>query len=141
MGCDNMSKKTIIIIVIVLVLAIFVGIATGMFLWKKNTNTQKEIVKHSLTLDDMYCNIKDSKRILKLKVTLESVDLKTVEMLTEKQFLVRDEVNKIVRNRTDDELQGKEGQVNLQEEIKISLIELFSNETITNVYFNDFIIQ
>lgn len=136
-----MSKKTIIIIVVVLVLAIFAGVAVGMVMWKKSSNAPKEIIKHSLTMDDMYCNIKDSKRIMKLKITIESTNIKTIENLTEKQFLIRDEVNKIVRNKTDEELQGKDGQVNLQEAIKNSLIELFEDEIITNIYFNDFIIQ
>lgn len=136
-----MSNKTIIIIVVVLILAIFAGIAVGMTIWKNSSDAPKEIIKHSLTLDDIYCNIKDSKRIMKLRITIESTELKTIEKLTAKQFLIRDEVNKIVRNRTDEELQGKEGQVNLQEEIRLNLIELFEDETITNVYFNDFIIQ
>ena len=136
-----MSKKTIIIVVVVLILAIFAGIAVGMTIWKKSNGEPKEIIKHSLTLEDIYCNIKDSKRIMKLRITLESTELKTIEKLTAKQFLIRDEVNKIARNRTDEELQGKEGQVNLQEEIKSSLVELFEDETITNIYFNDFIIQ
>lgn len=136
-----MSNKTIIIIVVVLILAIFAGIAVGMTIWKNSSDAPKEIIKHSLTLDDIYCNIKDSKRIMKLRITIESTELKTIEKLTAKQFLIRDEVNKIVRNRTDEELQGKEGQVNLQEEIRLNLIELFEDETITNIYFNDFIIQ
>lgn len=136
-----MSKKTIMIVVGVLALAILVGVAVGVMLWKKNDSTPKEIVKHSITLEEMYSNIKDSKRIMKLKVTVESSNINTIETLTEKQSIVRDEINKVVRNKTDDELQGKEGQINLQEEIKNSLIELFENDTITNVYFDDFIIQ
>lgn len=136
-----MSKKTIMIIVIVLIVALLAGIGVGIMVWKKNSNTEKEVIKHSFTMDDMYCNIKDSKRILKLKMTLESTNLKTIENLTEKDFLARDEVNKIVRNRTLEELEGKEGQVNLQKEIKVNLIELFEDETITDIYFNDFIIQ
>lgn len=136
-----MSKQTIIIIVVVLVLAIFAGVVVGMVMWNKSSSAPQEIIKHSLTMDDIYCNIKDSKRIMKLRITIESTQIKTIEKLTGKQFLIRDEVNKIVRNRTDEELQGKEGQVNLQELIKLSLIELFQDETITNIYFNDFIIQ
>lgn len=61
--------------------------------------------------------------------------------MNEKQFLIRDEVNKIVRNSTEEELEGKEGQINLQNKIKENLIELFSDQNITNVYFDDFIIQ
>ena len=63
-----MSKKTIIIVVIILVLAIFAGIAAGVVFWKKTNSGEKEVIKYNFTVDDMYCNIKDSKRILKLKV-------------------------------------------------------------------------
>lgn len=89
----------------------------------------------------MYCNIKDSKKILKLKFTLETTSKKTLENLTEKQFLIRDEANKIIRNLTDEDLKGKEGQMNLQSQLKESIIELFNDESITNIYFDDFIIQ
>ena len=136
-----MSKKTIIIVVIVLVIAIIVGMAVGVLFWKKANSGEKEVVKYNLTVDEMYSNIKDSKRIIKMKITIESIDPKSIEKLTEKTFLVRDEVNKIVRNKTDDELEGADGQKNLQKEIKDNLTILFEDETITNVYFNEFIIQ
>ena len=136
-----MSRKTIIIVVIILVLAIISGIAVGMVFWKKTNSGVRETERYNLTVDEMYSNIKDSKRILKTKITIESIDPKTIERLTEKNFLVRDEVNKLVRNKTDDQLEGTEGQTNLQKEIKQSLIVLFEDESITNVYFNEFIIQ
>lgn len=136
-----MSKRTIIIVVIILVLAIFAGIAAGVVFWKNTSSGEKEVINYNLTVDDMYCNIKKSKRILKLKITIESIDPKSVGKLTEKTFLVRDEVNKIVRNKTEEELEGMDGQTNLQKEIKDNLIILFKDETITNLYFNDFIIQ
>ena len=66
----------------------------------------------------MYCNIKDSRRILKIKVTIETTNKETYEEMSQKQFLIRDEINKIVRNSTEEELEGKEGQVNLQNSIK-----------------------
>lgn len=135
-----MSKKTIIIVLAVVVVAILAGLAIGINIYKKNSEP-KEVVKYSLTLDDMYCNIKDSKRIMKLRVTVETLDEKFIETLTEKQFLIRDEINKTVRNKTEDDLEGENGQINLQENIKENLVNLFENESITNVYFNDFIIQ
>ena len=46
-----------------------------------------------------------------------------------------------MRNSTEEELEGKEGQVNLQKKIKDSLIELFNDSNIANIYFDDFIIQ
>ncbi len=98
---------------------------------------KKQMETFNLTLDDMYSNIKDSKKIVKLKVTISTNSKTTYEGLSEKQFLIRDDINKIIRNKTEEELQGKDGQVKLQEEIKLSLIELFNDETITNVYFDD----
>jgi len=138
-----MSKKTLLIIVIVLLVALIAGIIVGIFMFSNNAKERKvkEIPTFSLTLDDLYCNIKDSKKILKVKVTLETASEKTLEKLTEKQFLIRDEINKIVRNLTDEDLQGKEGQVKVQNQIKTSLVELFGEESIINIYFNDFIIQ
>ncbi len=138
-----MSKNTIVIIIIVLLLSLIVGIAVGIFFFSKNSGEkkEKEIQTYSITLEDLYCNIKDSKRILKIRITLETTSEKTLGKLTEKQFLIRDEVNKIIANLTEDELRGKEGQVNLQNQIKTNIVDLFNDESIINIYFNDFIIQ
>jgi flagellar FliL protein len=138
-----MSKNTTLIIVLILLLALIAGIAVGIFFFPRNSGEEKgrKIDTYTITLDDLYCNIKDSKKILKIKITIETSSENTLDTLTEKQFLVRDEVNKIITNLTEDELRGKEGQVSLQSEIKTNIVELFNDENIINVYFNDFIIQ
>lgn len=138
----DMTKNTVIIIIAILILALALGILAGIFIFSNNSKTaEKEIKVYPLTLDEMYCNIKSSRRILKIRVTIETTSKKFFEEMSEKQFLIRDEVNKIVRNSTEEELEGKEGQVNLQKKIKDSLIELFNDSNITNIYFDDFIIQ
>ncbi|NLW22290.1 MAG: flagellar basal body-associated FliL family protein [Tissierellia bacterium] len=140
-----MSSRNIILIVIlvlVIILAI-VGVVLG-FIFYRNRGLQSEVKlvdTYSLTLDDMYCNIKDSKRIMKVKITIETNDKKTLELLEEKQFLIRDDINKIVRNKTEEDLEGSQGQMKLQKEIYDSLVKIFNTNTITNVYFNDLIIQ
>ncbi|NMA86367.1 MAG: flagellar basal body-associated FliL family protein [Tissierellia bacterium] len=140
---NNRNSVLIILLILVVLLAI-VGIVLGLMFYKNkgvDNNAKKQMETFNLTLDDMYSNIKDSKKIVKLKVTISTNSKTTYEGLSEKQFLIRDDINKIIRNKTEEELQGKDGQVKLQEEIKLSLIELFNDETITNVYFDDFIIQ
>ncbi|MBU5254763.1 flagellar basal body-associated FliL family protein [Tissierella praeacuta] len=138
-----MSKKNTLIIVIILLLALVAGIAVGIFFFSNSSGEkrEKEIQTYSITLEDLYCNIKESKRILKIRVTLETTNERSLAKLTEKQFLIRDEVNKIIANLTEDELRGKEGQVNLQNQIKTNMVELFNDQSIINIYFNDFIIQ
>lgn len=141
-----MSNRNIILIVILVLVIIFaiVGIALGIGFYRNNNannSTEKPFETFNLTLQDMYCNVKNSKKIIKLKATIETSDKKTLELLEQKQFLIRDDINKIIRNKVEEDLQGEEGQVNLQKEINESLINLFDNETIINVYFDDLIMQ
>lgn len=138
------TKKTILIVVIV-VLSLFAiaGFVLGFSSYKNNgdKNNNKDTEKNYITLEEMYCNIKDSKKIVKIKTTIEINNKNTYEELEEKQFLMRNEINKIIRSKEENELQGKEGQIALQNEIKENLIKLFNDESITNVFFNDLIIQ
>ncbi|HHV27243.1 flagellar basal body-associated FliL family protein [Anaerosalibacter bizertensis] len=140
-----MDTKKIILIVVIVVLLLFAiaGFALGFSSYKNNgdKNKNKDAEKNYITLEEMYCNIKDSKKIVKIKATIEINNKNTYEELEGKQFLMRNEINKIIRSKEENELQGKEGQIALQNEIKENLIKLFNNESITNVFFNDLIIQ
>ncbi|MBV1818025.1 flagellar basal body-associated FliL family protein [Anaerosalibacter bizertensis] len=140
-----MDTKKIILIVVIVVLLLFAiaGFALGFSSYKNNgdKNKNKDAEKNYITLEEMYCNIKDSKKIVKIKATIEINNKNTYEELEGKQFLMRNEINKIIRSKEENELQGKEGQIALQNEIKENLIKLFNNESITNVFFDDLIIQ
>ncbi len=139
---NNKNVILIVLLILVVILAV-VGIVLGITFYRNNNgdSNKKNLETFNLTLEDMYCNVKDSKKIVKVKITIETNNKETLELLEKKQFLIRDDINKIIRNKTEEELQGEEGQVKLQKEIKESLIKLFNVETITNVYFNDLIIQ
>lgn len=137
----NTRKIPIIVILIIAIIFAVIGTALGVILYKNNNDKPKKEETLYITLDDMYCNIKGSKKILKLKVTVEVTNKKTYEKLNEKGFLIRDEINKIVRNKEENNLEGRDGQLNLQKEIKERLVNLFNDENIKNVYFDDLIIQ
>lgn len=137
----NSQNMSIVVILILVVLFAVIGTAIGIVFYRNNIEDVKKEEDLYLTLEDMYCNIKESKKILKLKVTIEVSNKKTYENLDEKRFLIRDEINKTVRNKAEDELQGREGQLNLQKEIKNKLVNLFDDDNIKNVYFDDLIIQ
>lgn len=139
-----MKNKNIILIVILIIVIIVAigGVAIGFTFYKNNNNSEpKEADTFNLTLEDMYCNIKDSKKIVKVRVTVETNNERTLEILEKNQFLIRDDINKIIRNKEEENLEGEEGQILLQKQIKDSLVDLFDKESVTNVYFNDLIIQ
>lgn len=139
----NTKKSILIVVIIVLLLFAIAGFVLGFFNYKNNDkeNNNKTTEKYYITLEEMYCNIKDSKKIVKIKTTIEINNKNTYEELEGKQFLMRNEINKIIRSKEENELQGKEGQIALQNEIKENLIKLFDDESITNVFFDDLIIQ
>lgn len=139
-----MSTKKIILIVVIVVVMLFavVGSVLGIIFSKGNgIISKKQSEKLYLAMDELYCNIKESKRIVKARITVEVSNKKTLKDIENKQFLIRDEINKIIRSKTEDKLKGKEGQVALQKEITDSLVKIFDDNNISNIYFDDFIIQ
>lgn len=139
-----MSKKTVFFILIVVVLISTASIIFSVSMYMENggkTNEKKSSKTYSLELEDIYCDIKDSKKIVKINITIETYNKDTLELLSSKKYLIRNNINEIVRNKTEDELKGKDGQVNLQNDIKENLVKTFNDQSIINIYFNDFVIQ
>lgn len=137
-----MSTKQIVVILLVFVIIFSsIGIIFGIRMYDNSKTQEKPIETYNLTLDDMYCDIKDSKSIIKINVTVETYSERSLETLENRMYLIRNNINEIVRNKTVEELKGKDGQVNLQNEIKENLVNVFKDEAIANVYFNQFVIQ
>lgn len=138
-----MFKNKTLIVIVVLILALLIGIVAGIFIFLNSSDGEKakDIPTYTVVSDDLYGNIKDSKKILKLNIVVETTDEKIQETLTNKMFLIRDRANEIVVTKTEEELREEKGQTLLKEKIKKDLMEIFETDKITNVYFNDFIIQ
>lgn len=136
------TKKIVIIAITILFLVILIlgGVFGYMYLQNKNAK-EKADMKYYYTMDDINCNIKDSNRIIKLKITIETDEEKIIPIIEEKSFLIKNEINMITRSKTEEELEGKEGQELLQKEITNKLNEIFGTNSIKNIYFDILIIQ
>lgn len=135
------TRNIVAILIVLIILLTAIGILLGINLYSKNETTEELKEVFALTLDDMYCDLKDGKGIVKLNVTIETHSKETLDNLEKKIYLIRNNINEIVRNKTQEELKGKDGQVNLQKEIKDNLVQVFEDDRIANVYFNQFVIQ
>lgn len=135
-------NKRILLIVLLVVLGISIIIAgvLGFLYFKSKGTSVKEKEKLYYEVGDMSTNLKGINRKVKLFITIEYTDKKLLEKFeTSKQ--IKDVILKILRNKTADDLDGIEGHNNLQKEITNMLVKTFANEEITNVYFNEFIVQ
>jgi len=144
-----MSTKKVLIIAVVsfLILITIVGVVFGI-LMLKNDKSGKEVPldKKYFNVGEMYSNLKDSNRIVKIKMTIEITGQKLDEELVNqefesKKFLIKNEINQIIRNKTEKDVEGSNGQLTLQKEITGKLINLLDNTDISNVYFEELIVQ
>lgn len=136
-----MPKKNlfkIFILFIALIAVIIIGVILFMNGYFEKT---KEIPTYIVGIDDLYCNIKDSKKMVKINMVIETSDDKLKVNMENKKFHIRDLTNKIIVSKTEEDLLGENGHANLKKEILKNLEEVFQSENISNIYFHDFIIQ
>lgn len=139
-----MSIKQILIFAIIIIILVTATVLVMLnFFMVDNEEEPEEVIKESFyyNLEQMICNLKESSSKAVLKVVIETTDKELTTEFEDKTFLVKNMINKIVRNKTKEELEGSSGQVNLEKEILKELQSLFDNEEIINVYFEDLIIQ
>lgn len=139
-----MSVKQIMIFAVITLVVITATVFAMLNFFVVNNNAEpKEVVKESFyySLDQMICNLKDSSSKAVLRVVIETTDKELTTEFENKSFLIKNMINKIVRNKTKVELDGSDGQLNLEKDILKELRTLFDNEEIINVYFDELIIQ
>lgn len=140
-------KKSVIIAIVAILLAIVVivvGIVFGLQMAKVSGQdsddvSQKEIYQHDV--GEMHSNLSESKKLVKVTPTVETTDEKYIGTLQNKNYIIRNEINEIIRSKKEEEVIGKDAQDNVQKQIVTRLNEIFNTKVISDVYFNDFIVQ
>jgi len=134
-------KKILIISIIVVILLVIVSATVFGIFFMKDDDKEENKEEYYFNVGEIYSNLSDSKRIMKLNLTISASDEKLKEELEEKSFLIKDELYKILRNKKINEIEGKEGQLVLKKEIITNLNETFTTDKIVDVYFDEIIVQ
>ncbi|WPX08398.1 flagellar basal body-associated FliL family protein [Anaerocellum danielii] len=150
--------NSIILILLVLLLLMMVGMGIGFLTVVKNlsptqsatqtTSVEKKPEKfYTYDVNDgkaLMSNLQDTQtnagRIIRVTVQLEVTDKKLPETLKEKNIVIADIIDSVLRSKTADELLKPEGKEKVRKEIKDRLNEIFENK-VYNVNFGEFIIQ
>lgn len=142
-----MNKKIVVIIAVVAVLA--VALVLGVFFGMKYAGNgeqsgEVDILSDKITqieVGEMYSNLSESKKIVKMNITIavNNPDLQT--LMESRMSIIKDEINKAVRGKTEEDVVGVNGHVNLKAELLKKLKEIFKTEDIVDIYFNEFIVQ
>lgn len=137
-------KKSVIITIAVTALLFIAGIAAYLLFFSGN-NQPKPVTYQEYELGELYTNIADDKKILKFNVVVEYSDKEetTMQKLDENKTKITNNIYEIFRRKTYDQTQSPSFQERTREEIREMIIEVLGTdaESITNVYFLQFIIQ
>lgn len=153
-----MSNKILISLVTVLFF-VMLGLTAGLFMiWTKLSNTdaaaneviseeKQQMVKESLgptfSLDTFIVNLADEggKRYLRITMDLElGEDVKVAE-IKKRLPQMRDSILMILPTRNFADIRTVEGKTRLRNEIIASLNGLFGHESVSNIYFTEFVVQ
>ncbi len=136
------NKKMLIIIIAVVVL---LAVAAGLYFFvfsKKDEETEPEIIPSYYPLEDAFVtNVKDSGKLFKTTVILIADSPDLAELMTENQYLVRDEILFILRSLTEQDIASQTIQERLREQIPARLNEALGIENFYSVMFSDFVMQ
>ena len=134
-------KKIIIIAVVVVVL--IVGGLLAFFLVFNSDSSEKAIVYEEYELGEMYSNIATENKIAKFNIVIEYTNPEVLAKLRGNKTAIINNVYEIFRTEKFEDVQKPTGQKRLREKIQQMVIETLESdrETISNVYFTEFIIQ
>lgn len=139
-----MSIKHILIFAIITLVIVVATVFVVLNFFIADNNVEiKEVVKESYyySLDQMISNIKDSSSKAVIKIVIETTDEELIKQFDEQDYKLKDEINRIVRSKTKEELEGSNGQLNLNMELVVQFRKHFDNEEIIKIYFDELIIQ
>lgn len=148
-GGAVMKKKNVLLIAIIvfLILAITITVVFYMLSINKTKNTtdnpikiDKNVVMYQFE-NAFVNNLKESKKLLKVTISLELANGKIQELVDGRKPEILNNINSLVREKTEEDLAGAEGQKRLQKEILSTIRKMLNTEKVINVYFHEFIVQ
>ena len=144
-----MKKNNILLIAIIVFLILVIAIAAVLYAFSLNNSKvnadnpikiDKDVIMYQF--DNAFINnLKESKKLLKVTVSLELANSKVQELVDARKPEILNNINLIVREKTEADLAGAEGQKRLQKEILGTIRKMLSTEKVMNVYFHEFIVQ
>lgn len=144
-----MKKNNVLLIAIIVFLTLVIAITAIFYTFSLNKTKDtsdnpikidKDVVMYQF--DNAFINnLKESKKLLKVTVSLELANSKIQELVDGRKPEILNNINLLVREKTEEDLAGAEGQKRLQKEILGAIRKMLSTEKVINVYFHEFIVQ
>lgn len=142
-----MKNSWMIFITVLLIIFIFISIFLLVNVYKTPTtksddyNKSKETCAVFNTGTPFITNIKDNRSILKCDIYIEVNDKDAAEQLKKEIPKIRDRIILILRDLTIEDIERQDIQEELKNHIQSDLQETLGIQNISNIYFNEFVVQ
>ena len=147
-----MTRKKLIIFIIIPLIFVSVG-AVFFVVWNKtsffSSQTEKvpennsEVIRSVYSLDTFIVNLADKggRRFLRVTMDLELKDESLAGEIDKRLSQIRDSILMIIPTKRFEDINSVEGKIALSDEIMTKLNFFLKEESITNIYFVEFVIQ
>ena len=147
-----MTRKKLIIFIIIPLIFVSVG-AVFFVVWNKtsffSSQTEKvpennsEVIRSVYSLDTFIVNLADKggRRFLRVTMDLELKDESLAGEIDKRLSQIRDSILMIIPTKRFEDINRVEGKIALSDEIMTKLNSFLKDESITNIYFVEFVIQ
>jgi len=136
-----MKRIAIITIIILLILAVGIGTAIIYILVSPNLDKKDDVSYIYSTGESFLTNLKDGSHYVKADILIEVPDKKTLKILEQNNYKIRDEIIEILGDIVQEDIKDKDFKKNLRNKLKEDLQNLLNIDKIKGIYFNEFIIQ
>ena len=154
-----MSNKIVLAVIAVLFI-VMIGLTGGLFMiWTKLSTTEAQAQNAVTTqeqgsqmqqslgtifpMDTFIVNLADDggKRYLRITMDLELTQDTAADDLKKRLPQIRDSILMVLPSKRFEDIRTVEGKTSLRGEIIANLNELFGKESISNIYFTEFVVQ
>jgi len=138
-------NKVLLLVLVILVLLILVGAGGVYFFLLRETpesqeqpNVPEGVLFH--TGDVFITNIKDSDQLLRTDVFVRIAE-QHAPILQQNSELIRDRIIRVLRSFNEEDITGDDFQQLVRDQIKSDLQNTLNIDTISDIYFTEFVLQ
>ncbi|MCT2344017.1 flagellar basal body-associated protein FliL [Niallia taxi] len=142
-----MKNNKVLVIMLVLILTIaLVGAGAFIYIWKFSGDKEEkeptidEVVEASIDIPELTTNLATD-NFIRISFKVQTDSTKAAEELEKRVFQVQNIIIQELSEKTPKDMQGKEGQVKLENDLKDKINELMQEGKVVQVYITNSLLQ
>lgn len=140
-----MNKKLLRTMLIMIVIIVLAGAGAVYYFLQKNGSASKDpsiddVIKTSVDISDLTTNLATSNYI-KMSFKIQTDSKAAKDELTKREFQVRNIMIEELSDTKEEDLQGKNGKIKLEETLKEKINQIMQDGKVVQVYITDSLLQ